>query len=103
MDEHQMRQECEQRITRLEGAAKAFDKHQEESILVRDTVVTHTETLKNLCTIKAWVMGSSITIAAALISFSVAWGMMLNRVNNLENYTKFIMEHSYGVQEFVNK
>ena len=98
-----MRQECEQRITKLESAAKAFEIHEEESKSVRDTVVTHTETLKNLCTIKAWVMGSSITIAAALFSFAVAWGMMLNRVNNLESYTKFIMEHSYGVQEFIAK
>ena len=101
MDEHQMRQECEQRITRLEETAKSYKRHETESVGVRDTVTTHSEMLKNLCSIKAWAMASSITIAAAIISFAVAWGMMINRVSNLEQYTKFIMEHSYGVKDFI--
>ncbi len=103
MEEHQMRQECEQRITKLEETAKQFKSHDEQSVTVRDTVITHTEMLKNLCSIKAWFMASAITIVAALVSFAVAWGMVINRVSNLENYTKFIMEHSYGVQEYINK
>ena len=103
MDEHQMRQECEQRITRLEETAKQFRTHDEQSAMFRDTVITHSEMLKNLCAIRAWFMASAITIVAALVSFAIAWGMVINRVSNLENYTKFIMEHSYGVQEYINK
>lgn len=101
MPEHDMRVECAERFTKLEQTAKDYKVHENESTDVRDKVIKHDEILKGIARLNWFWLASSVTLIGALISIAVIWGALLNRVDNLEQYTKFILEHSYGVNDFL--
>lgn len=92
--------ECAERFATLEGWAESYKGHEEESKDVRDKVVRHEQIIENLANIRNLFWGNIIVFLLALGTWLVSWGAMMNRVDNLESYTKFIMEHSYGVQDF---
>lgn len=92
--DHEMREDCKLRFEQM-------DKHIQESAPIRDKVVKHDEIIKGITNLQRFWLATSVTLVGSLVSIAVIWGALLNRVDNLEKYTRFIMEHSYGVQEFM--
>ena len=103
MEHAEILPECAGKFAHLEGVAESYAIHKEESKTVRDVQVTHTEQLRNFSTLASKLDTLILTIVIAIIGIAVTWGMLLNRVDNLEKYSKFIMEHSYGVQDYLKK
>lgn len=94
MDHTEQRAECAIKFANLEGTAKDYKKHEEESIEVRDMVKKHENFIDDFKLQRNILTGSIVAMVATIISIAVTWGITLNRVNTLEKYTDFILKRS---------
>jgi len=92
--------DCAARFAHLEGIADSYKDHKKENLEIQAQTIKNTTALENIDKIVNRINGLIVTVVCAIIAVAVTWGSLLNRVDNLEKYAKFIMDHSYGVRDY---